>query len=845
MPNVKAGTHVVRNIEVLSSTIKFLSGSPGSGKTHVQISEICRLVNEGESVLYVQPSMKLQEETEKSLRALGVRCTVINSQTVSKLQLSSELGESKVGGAIQAALRAPQSFARCLMITVSSLERLPFFPNKHLWHLFMDEIPQVYSCDEDGGKTLARLWHVDVLNPKGCHPVRARCKREMLSVAKKLAASVLAGKKTLKDATALAYRLASEQYDTFTPKLKGDEGEHAAGLPTVSLLKPSIVEGYRSILIAGAEVKASPLYRHWSNQGVVFEEALDLKARLRFEQPPNGSATTFHYVFDKEFSKTFRDREDLDVVKWMQEAAIKVFGGSGFLYSCNKDTSGLFEGVDKSVAVYLPNDSKGSNEYDKYHNSVLICARNLKPVHRKLLMRLLDVDSEFLKTSQHRHEILQQYQRTSARNPDCFIEKHCVVPDYTTAVYLSQRVPGSHISRVDLGIDESRIVRPLGRPKKHDDQRAKNIAYRKRNIEMMKTEFLISIDAKVRESGVLDGCDENTLYITFSSNPTVRQFFCCEVLCVESYDLEPHVFKSFESFKAWMRKEMAQEYASKEDVPLISPACFVKVNGVSTTKGRDNALFANLLFLDIENGDMSHEQFAKIFKDLSFFAHSSYSCTETSLRYRICIPTTLALFPSQYAALIGEIVRRVEAAGFSASRRLLGDNRLAHGIDPSKRNIENFFRKPCQPREKSATFFRDYKGKGRMPLDVAAWLAQIELARPEPKPEAPAPAPASAPAEAAPVGRMGSFGERSFDQGRANAARAAFQAERMTKGKGNQALFTLGKELALSGLTPSDVQAELLSEAAHMRSPSDRLRQVPGIMKWLEENGLFGLSKAA
>ena len=123
------------------------------------------------------------------------------------------------------------------------------------------------------------------------------------------------------------------------------------------------------------------------------------------------------------------------------------------------------------------------------------------------------------------------------------------------------------------------------------------------------------------------------------------------------------------------------------------------------------------IFLDIENGEMMPEDFAKVFPDLEFLAYSSWSHTPDAPRYRIGIPGTQLIPPEIHALILHTIVDRLEAAGWGDA---LSDGKK-HGVDIGKLHEAAMFYLPS----KRPDCFLTHVHEGRKPLDPREWVKLI------------------------------------------------------------------------------------------------------------------------
>ena len=137
----------------------------------------------------------------------------------------------------------------------------------------------------------------------------------------------------------------------------------------------------------------------------------------------------------------------------------------------------------------------------------------------------------------------------------------------------------------------------------------------------------------------------------------------------------------------------------------------------SSVRTKENALACRGFFLDIENGDMTPEDFAEAFPDLEFFACSSWSHTPDARRYRIAIPSTQLIPPEMHSLILHTIVDRLEAAGWGDA---LSDGKK-HGVDLGKLHEAAMFYLPS----KRPDCFLMHIHEGRNPLDPCEWVNHI------------------------------------------------------------------------------------------------------------------------
>jgi hypothetical protein len=279
----------------------------------------------------------------------------------------------------------------------------------------------------------------------------------------------------------------TEQYHKL---LAGEQSQ----LSVHSILQPSVVDGFRSGLIAGANFKDTMLYHIWSAEKVEFDERNDLKRKLRFQEHKNGSLITVRYCDERAWSKK-RKKSQLVVenqpeAKLVQDMITEVvrehFDGSNFLWQDNKDVrDDAFEGK----GTRLPNIPHGLNEYQDIHNIVFLSALLPRGDHFNFLETTYGIGGEQVRRSICYSTAYQSIMRTSIRDPNNKDPKTIIVPDQSLAEYLSSLLPGSVVQKLDAGIPASERKR-RGRPRRHRSDTERQKECRRRRKEKLLDDLL-------------------------------------------------------------------------------------------------------------------------------------------------------------------------------------------------------------------------------------------------------------------------------------------------------------------------------------------------------------------
>jgi hypothetical protein len=318
------------------------------------------------------------------------------------------------------------------------------------------------------------------------------------------------------------------------------------------------------------------------------------------------------------------------------------------------------------------------------------------------------------------------------------------------------------------------------------------------------------------------------------------------------YHAEPLDFFPLDDIEAFidgLRYFHQFTYTSKEMNGLISPAIFDPSLSDETSRGRSNIRAIWGVWLDNDGGDLTHEEFARLFPRLRMVIINSYRSTPEKPRWRVFIPTTVAMPIAAHKAVGEQIMRTLNRAGYWSRKQLLTNERIKsrkhHGFDMGKLTPSSLFYLPCQAQNPTHSFFIDHNSPGRVPLDPYVWAGYAAnhhrvLAEPV-ETEAPTvirPGPAPMPTTECP--RLRRMRELIAQEEatkvktiRVQRQSAAIERWRSTTVNGNDAFLRLGRELERTGMSLADIDAMLRQEAGNGPHPSERRVQVKYIMRSL------------
>ena len=279
-----------------------------------------------------------------------------------------------------------------------------------------------------------------------------------------------------------------------------------------------------------------------------------------------------------------------------------------------------------------------------------------------------------------------------------------------------------------------------------------------------------------------------------------------------------------------LQRRQGIERVCKEAATLMCPTIFraplqlpdhltaIGISIESSGRTKDDAVGCRGFLFDIENGDMTPEDFAEVFPDLEFFAYSSWSHTPETPRYRIGIPSTQLVRPDIHALILHTVVDRLEAArwgdAFAHGKK--------HGVDIGKLHEAAMFYLPS----KKPGGFIVHIHHGRHPLNPQEWVNLIAddlLLSPPP------PAPPQMHSHGDAAWRMGTpapVHQNEFMKW----ATDYWRARGCVKGKGRTQLWLLAKHLAAAGCSDKDMRTILHEQAGFASNPVERRGEIEALL---------------
>jgi hypothetical protein len=247
--------------------------------------------------------------------------------------------------------------------------------------------------------------------------------------------------------------------------------------------------------------------------------------------------------------------------------------------------------------------------------------------------------------------VYQALMRASPRNPDDSNPKTVIVMDYATADWLAGMFPGCTVAPLG-GLDDMPAKGKPDRHRTHDYDADRKRAHR----DQFKSELRIALDlvvggeraarhfspsiAELRQRMSEFGFGKDAALCTMgrADLDAIGGTVYASIYRAEPLDFFP--LDDTDAFVDGLRYFHQFSYESKELNGLISPAIFDQSLSDETSRGLVNIRAIWGIWLDNDGGDLTHEEFARLFPRLRMLIVNSFSSTPANPRWRVFIPTT-------------------------------------------------------------------------------------------------------------------------------------------------------------------------------------------------------------
>lgn len=806
----------------LNTTFYYDARRAGGGKTYDIVTVACEHAARGSKCLIVQPTTRLIDETCQLAQDRFPNVTIRKFHSEDGIEgnvytrIMRYFNDADLGGAV-------------VLITHKSLLDLPYMYRPDRWSVYLDECPSAFTNFSDQLPD----YHSIITDHVGLADLSSVYAR--LTVTNKPALKKTArneNKDTIVGSVRdLARILLSTHYDSYVNLEKFSALRLSksidGNISVFSLLKPTLLSEFKRVTIAAARFEETFTYHWWSHCGVAWKKSSELSSDGASQVHPFNPSVTIHYGYETRYSKYMRNQLGGDETPII-DAAKKLLGNQPYIRVENNDVRLLSPLMRLPGDHLIPGISHGLNCYQGIHHAAVIIANNQTPQAAKFLMEFCGFDADRQFTAFTNHSVYQAICRTSIRKNELSRNKTWIVASKGTADWLNLVFPGSRVQ--GLGLIQPVRKQP-GRPRtsKSDNER-KNKSRNSLKAELsLASDLAHQLDMSVYNGiSPLDKCDELAIKEISHFVAKFRSSFFDNY-----YDTNPRVICRTETqFISYLKKHHMNRYIAKNEIPCVSGAMFAADDSSNSSRDGNSVKFVRGMWLDIEKGTMTHGEFADAFPHIHFVAYNTFSHTREKPRYRIYIPTNRVMTDAEYRLLFNEIVYALESKGFRRGKSYLDDRSVGsldkyHGIDHRPQPCA-VFALPCQAQTRSDSFFKEYKGEDRHPLDVNSWLLNRI---------APDGADGFEPSVYITTG--GDDGTVTIEQQTGiDACMAEWYRIGVMPGEGDGAVFALFHSLCSLKLHPRIIADHLFEAAQSSNSPTDRRKQamrlIAGLNRWYQ-----------
>jgi hypothetical protein len=801
--------------------IYFCSAPCGSGKTHSLVQQACDWARSGRNIAILQPTKELIDKTvEQELipETDAPKHKVFHGDTV----------PGSVAQSLTDYLKCPIADAQIVFATHQILPYIGFWPNKSLWKVLIDEPMQAHRHNCFIIPDTHRLI-TDLVGVAPYNSIYGRMEMIDHGAMQKMALNP-DHDEIFESFRELAQTLVSPNWESFVnseqfEKLKNGKQRQ---LSVHSVLKPSVLAGFGSVTIAGANFTDSMIYRLWTQQGVNFQEDSALGSSLKFQEHQNGHLIVIKYGVDAPWSRKRRlklVRSDQTVMDAIMQAAEAEFGDSPFLWQANKDVADNLFG---SNGQRLPNIPHGLNDYSHFNNIVFLSSLNPSADHFSFL-KTQGVEAEEVRRAIYLEALYQSVMRSSIRDAENTEAKTVIVPDLAAAEYLKERFPGSCIEKLKIDIPIEAKPKKAGRPRKHREDRDRKAQYRQRKkLKLLREQLLLKnrpyqdVPLLLKGNAMIGDEKGIRLYTNFVSNDQTGTV----TVYRDKKSNNPAGFvhcDDVELFAGWLKQLHGRELSTKEDNLVLSPAIFDPNHPNregNRRRGRSNIAYLRHIWLDFEGGELRPEELPELFPRNRLVVCNSYNHTHEKPRFRAILLTDSSMTPEAYEVLWDNIAAKIGDAGYSIrAKESAGENLRPSGLDYSKRSSASLFWAPCQSKNPADSFFRYYNQPPRQLLDPIDWIENnvVQFSMPSAR-------------------KAQSTTGQGNHQAAVELATAEWRKSPQHPGQGNYRFFEYALALRAAGMGLGDIEGKLRSEAIFGRNPKERTAQIPSIMASLQKS---------
>jgi hypothetical protein len=686
--------------ENLLNTVMFVDALVGAGKTYRTIESIAESAND-ETFLIATPNTELSRETADKLVEMGI----------SVKQIDSEDGTNCAHALKTALVEDAYKVMIANVGVVLKIERE--YTGKR--HLIIDEIPAIYNRIALEGMVVSKnqIKTFFTTSPSKENP-------DFLDVAITSEGVEFLGKwhgekvfvlrsddddqtkpklvKVLECAWDEHYRvvISAESYAKF---MDGD----GKRLNFFILLMPSILEGFRSVTILGANFTNSLLYLvHGSN--INFAPHPTIKGRYS-DHSHKAKQTKLYYFSKRDCSKTLFNEIGF---QFFFDAAAKAiadrFPNTPHIFTMNNPKKEIVKGkwvtpepykweLEGTTGKRVSPDPRGQNGLKDYDMAIHMAALNYSKTDFQFFNDFLSISSDEAVRSMSFDMVYQFIGRTSVRTLESNAEIILVVFDRRTAKWLQSLIGCEEPEFIELGIEELHEAKQT-----KEELRALETGRQARRRANKAEEERLALDEATPQ---YEGFGSRVWSTGADKEPSYEKFYAFDDLV----DLFERAAETPKKFKAEVAQFREGSYGNLND-PAIA----------------GNLASSKLLVLDADDCHRSPEEVSTYLssRGLTHLIYQSFSHKGYPYRFHIVIPMSRSVSEKNYRHIF-KIVKADLEARFGGSDEL--------GIDKNGGSINKWIAMPCKSKFDADIFIVNHAWKNILTkeysfLDVREYLTR-------------------------------------------------------------------------------------------------------------------------
>ena len=689
-------------------TFGYIDAHCGSGKTDAALAYAIKQVDNGDRVLFIQPTIALIKSSIARLEQLGYREAVVT--------INSD-PHKNVTRAVMNFL--DNSFDEGILFLTSAVWPLASRRDLKGWECIVDETPNIAMKTSFRSPNLHHLMtdHLSL----AC--VEGGCYSQLIvndfSELKQLRKDSFRDDGLSHLSQTLGYLLNKVPTYVRTADYEGLLDGSCSKIDLYHVYEPSMYQNFRHVTFVSANFTESQLYHIWSKQGIEFRarRPMGFKKLSSVHPAAVGEALDIYYLCER-WSKGIKSKPDTKTIyeTEFKRAAREIFGEDPFIYTVNKgDNQRLFEGV--AGAQFVSPAPFGLNSFRHIHNAAVFAHFNLSSDEVSFRREVCKLESDDLFDLINKVNYYQFVCRTSLREVPSASQvippKEIIVMDKDMALYLQQKFPGSRVhkfnSELIAAIPDSKSGRKSasGKPASAAE-RTKN-SRDKTNL-LLANQFLALLQTSANAgTGLSAGtCNEIPLESNCLVTGEGEGWSCALISKVNSVKIKAVTIANIEELVSELRCKSKRKLASKGMNSLFNVTRFIEEFGEPRGKCLTDVVCSYAILQDMDSEtNCCPYAYAALYPGLEMLLYSSFNSTLEHKRWRGVIPLSRPVTQPEYHQIAKDLLWLSKLKGFP--------------FDRAKKQPNDFMYLPCHGPCEEAFFFEHFK-QGRKPLDVDRWL---------------------------------------------------------------------------------------------------------------------------